>query len=129
MNRFFRSAFFPLLVIVLLAWLAYKVLGHNQNPKPITYSQLIQKAQQHEITGVVFQPTKNEIDATLLDRTKVAVNYPTDQSATQFQNLLEDNKIPFDSDGISSSPWWGLLTGILPFLLLIGFWIFLMNQV
>ena len=36
---------------------------------------------------------------------------------------------PFDSKGGGSSPWWSILTSLLPFVLLFGFWIFLMNQV
>ena len=56
------------------------------------------------------------------------VNYPTPQSATQFQNLLEQENIRFDSKGTGSSTWWALLINFLPFVLLIGFWIFLMNQ-
>jgi cell division protease FtsH len=35
----------------------------------------------------------------------------------------------FDSKGVGSSPWWSILTSILPFVLLLGFWLFLMNQV
>ena len=34
----------------------------------------------------------------------------------------------FDSKGTGSSAWWSLLISFLPFVLLIGFWIFLMNQ-
>ena len=34
----------------------------------------------------------------------------------------------FDSKGVGGSPWWSLLLSLLPFVLLIGFWIFLMNR-
>src|SRR5260370_26262670 len=39
------------------------------------------------------------------------------------------NSVPFNSKGVGSSPWWSILTSLLPFVLLFGFWIFLMNQV
>ena len=39
------------------------------------------------------------------------------------------HKVPFDSKGTGGSPWWSILTSLLPFVLLFGFWIFLMNQV
>ena len=39
------------------------------------------------------------------------------------------NNVTFDSKGVGSSPWWSILTSLLPFVLLFGFWIFLMNQV
>ena len=35
----------------------------------------------------------------------------------------------FDSKGTGSSPWWSLIISVLPFVILIAFWIFLMNQV
>jgi cell division protease FtsH len=37
--------------------------------------------------------------------------------------------INYNSKGTGSSPWWSILTSLLPFVLLFGFWIFLMNQV
>ena len=41
MNRFFRSAFFPLLVIVALAWLASETLrGNDTKQRDVTYSQV-----------------------------------------------------------------------------------------
>ena len=36
---------------------------------------------------------------------------------------------PFDSKGVGSSAWWALLTSLLPIVLLLAFWLFLMNQV
>ena len=56
------------------------------------------------------------------------VNYPTPQSQIQFQNILTKNNVKFDSKGTGTSTWVSLLTGLLPILLLVGFWIFLMNQ-
>ena len=65
----------------------------------------------------------------MVDGSKGSVNYPTPQSQIQFQNLLQNNNVTFDSKGVGSSPWWSILTSLLPFVLLFGFWIFLMNQV
>src|SRR5665213_1370924 len=85
MNRFFRSAFFPLIVIVLLVRFAG---GKTAN-----------------------------------------VNYPTDQSELDFEKLLQQKNVNYDSKGVGGFSWLSLIGSFLPFLLLIGFWIFLMNQV
>ena len=77
----------------------------------------------------MFNPPRQQISATLVNGDKVKVNYPTPQSATQFQNLLAAQNIKFDSKGTGSSAWWSLLISVLPFVILIAFWIFLMNQV
>ena len=132
MNRFFRSALFPLIIIAALVWLALQTLGnHGAKQEKMTYSQLIQtvQAQPGSIEGVTFVPSKQEIDATLQSGKKVVVNYPTDQAQIQFQDLLQKGGVTFDSKGIGGSPWWSILTSLLPFVLLFGFWIFLMNQV
>jgi cell division protease FtsH len=57
------------------------------------------------------------------------VNYPNDQSAFAVEQVLKKENIPYDSKGKGSSWWSNLLISLLPFALLIGFWIFLMNQV
>ncbi len=128
-NRFFRSALFPLIIIVVLVYLASQTLlpGRSEQQK-ITYSQLIDKVKAGDVNEVLFTPNRQQITVTLVSGDKVKVNYPTPQSATQFQNLLTAQNIQFDSKGTGSSAWWSLLINFLPILLLIGFWIFLMNQ-
>jgi cell division protease FtsH len=138
-NRFFRSALFPLVIIAALVWLAFNTLGHGGSSKATeTFSQLYQTAQHkpQNLSDVVFNPSKQEIDATVAGKGKVTVNYASDQDQHAFQQLLAqavaNGKAPDDlytSKGIGSSPWWSILTSLLPFVLLFGFWIFLMNQV
>jgi cell division protease FtsH len=131
-NRFFRSAFFPLIVIVLLVWLASQTLipkhGHTAQK---TYFQLQTAIRQDpgSFQEVVFNPSKRAITATQTDNTKITVHYPSDQSALQFQNLLDRYHVNYDSKGTGGFSWTALIGSFLPFLLLIGFWIFLMNQV
>jgi cell division protease FtsH len=128
-NRFFRSALFPLVVIVLLVYLASQTLmPRRDGSEKMTYSQLIQATKNGDVSEVTFTPNRQSITAVLDSGQKVKVNYPSPQSQVQFQNVLEEHNVKFDSKGIGTSAWWALLTGFLPFLLLIGFWIFLMNQ-
>jgi cell division protease FtsH len=135
LNRFFRSALFPLIVIVLLVFLASRTLlpGGSSNTQKMTYSQLLTQVETNpsSIETVLFVPKSQEIQATLVGGKKVKVNYPTDQSQFDFQQHLQDasSPIPFDSKGTGDSAWWSILTYLLPFLLFFGFWIFLMNQV
>ncbi len=60
----------------------------------------------------------------------MTVHYPSDQSALQLQNLLEKDApgVLYDSQGVGGFSWTSVIEGFLPILLLIGFWIFLMNQ-
>jgi cell division protease FtsH len=132
LNRFFRSAFFPLLVIVALAWLASETLrGDDSKQRDATYSSVRANVinSPESIEKVTFDPKKNGISVDYKDGTLARVNYPTDQSQLEFENLLKRENVAYDSKGTGSSAIWVLLSTMLPFILLIGFWIFLMNQV
>jgi cell division protease FtsH len=132
-NRFFRSALFPLIIIAALVWLALQTLGgHGQKQEKATLSQVIQrvKSDPQSIDQAVFVPSKQELDVVLrAGGKKIVVHYPGDQSQAQIQSLMLTKNVTFDSKGIGGSPWWSILTSLLPFVLLFGFWIFLMNQV
>src|SRR6201982_1423411 len=58
-------------------------------------------------------------------------HYAAAQWEFAIETAMKDSTPPvqFNSKGVGSSPWWSILTGLLPFVLLFGFWIFLMNQV
>jgi cell division protease FtsH len=131
-SRFFRSALFPLILIVLLVYLASTTLfPRSEEAEKVTYSELIQtvKTAPGTIEEVVFSPKGRSIEARLTNERRWKVNYPSDQSQAEFQKLLEDQGVKFDSKGTGNSAWWSILTYLLPFVLFFAFWIFLMNQV
>jgi cell division protease FtsH len=129
-NRFFRSALFPLIVIVALVYVASQVMLRNNNDQQkVTYSQLQTQIKNGDVQEVLFTPNRQQITATLVSGKKVKVNYPSDVSALQVEDLLKAENVTYDSKGKGSSAWWTILTSLLPFVLLFGFWIFLMNQV
>jgi cell division protease FtsH len=135
-NRLFRSAFIPLIAIVLVVWLASNTLmskGSAPVPGLGTYSALVDYVK-HGTTPrlyeVVFDPSKRAIIATVGTKNgpTATVHYPSDQSALEFQNLLQAHNVSFDSKGVGGFSWTSVIASFLPILLLIGFWIFLMNQ-
>jgi len=136
MNRFFRSALFPLIVIVLLVYLASQTLMGNKPKDKVTYSELKGQVQTNpgSIKEIVANPTKQQLTVEYVGtagekgrKTKVA--YPSPESLVPFEKEIEKQSISFDSKAVGGSPWWSLLTSLLPFVILIAFWIFLMNQV
>jgi cell division protease FtsH len=130
LNRFFRSALFPLIVIVLLVYLASQTLlpSRGESTK-VAYSDLIAKVEAGDVQSVLFVPKGRSIEATLEGGAKVKSNYPSDQSEAAFEEKLLVNHVAFDSKGTGSSAWLSILTYLIPFVLFFGFWIFLMNQV
>jgi cell division protease FtsH len=131
LSRFFRSALFPLIVIVLLVYLASQtLLPRSDDTKKMTYSALKQEVEDNPdaVSDVLFIPKGRSIEAEV-SGSKVKVNYPSDQSQIEFEQLLDRENIGYDSKGTGASAWWSILTYLLPFVLFFGFWIFLMNQV
>jgi cell division protease FtsH len=136
MNRFFRSALFPLIVIVLLVYLASQTLMKQEKSEKVTYSQLQEQVRtdSQSIQEIVINPNNQEMTVQYEGQNgekgkKTKVAYPSPESLNGFEKLMTREGVNFDSKGTGGSPWWSLLTSLLPFVLLFGFWIFLMNQV
>jgi cell division protease FtsH len=129
-NRFFRSALFPLFVIVLLVYLASQTLiPHGKNTQKVTYYDFRQDIPAGQISSAEFNPSKRQISGKLKDGKKYSVHYPADQSVPGIETALDANHVQYDSKGTGNWSWIGFFTSLLPFVLLFAFWIFLMNQV
>jgi cell division protease FtsH len=128
-NRFFRSALFPLVIIAALVWLALQTLNHGSPQGPSqTTSDFIHEIKAGQISNVSIDPNKQSFTGTFQGKS-VTVHYATPQSEYSIESLMRDKGVTFNSKGVGSSPWWSILSSLLPFVLLFGFWIFLMNQV
>src|SRR5262249_49043490 len=129
MNRFFRSGLLPLILIVLVVYLAStQLMNSGKNEKRVTLSESQADVQNNQVSSTVFNPNKQSISFELSDNTKGSVHYPSEQSVPGITRQLADHGVKYDSKGVGSSAWWSILTGLLPFVLLFGFWLFLMNQ-
>jgi len=81
-NRFFRSALFPLIVIAALVWLAIQTLsGHSHKTEKATLSQVQQRiaSESGTIKDAQFTPNKRELTIETTDGKKISVHYPSDQ--------------------------------------------------
>jgi cell division protease FtsH len=130
-NRFFRSALFPLVIIAALVWLALQTLGsHSQKNVPFTTYKFINAVNTDPggVQNVVIDPNKQSISATVGGQ-PISIHYGSQNAEANLETLMAKNQVDFNSKGVGSSPWWSILSSLLPFVLLLGFWIFLMNQV
>ena len=118
-------------MIVLLVYLASQtLLPRSEEAEKVTYSQLISTVETApgSIQEVVFSPKGRSIEATLTSGDKYKVNYPSDQSQIEFENLLDEKAVPYDSKGTGSSALGSILRTLLPLLLIFGLFIFLMSR-
>ncbi|MGA7398305.1 MAG: ATP-dependent zinc metalloprotease FtsH [Solirubrobacterales bacterium] len=134
MKRFFKSAAFPILLVVILAFVAQRVISPDSGPEPPTYNEFLQKVDKGEIEKVTMNTKDNSLDVTEVkadgaegDGEKFETGYPnnTEQSLL---NQLDSNNVETTVKGTGGSSILSMLVYVLPFLLFFGFWIFLMNQ-
>src|SRR5689334_16016943 len=129
MSRFLKNATFPILIVVVLAFFAQRFLGQNESkPKP-NFGQFLTQVKSGDVKSVTLNTRDNTLDVTEADgKTKYTTGYP-DNFEPQLINELQKNNVEVSVKGKGGSNWLSLLTYILPFVLLLAFWIFLMNSV
>src|SRR6202166_2087343 len=130
MSRFFKSAAFPILIVVVLAFLAVKLVNPGtSNHRSHSYQTLVAKElPQGEVKSVELKNKGKALEVKLKDKETYEVGF-IEQATPQLISQLEKAKVPFNVDTNKSSVLLGLLMYILPFAIFLGFWIFLMNQV
>src|SRR5215213_9446832 len=131
MRRFFRSAAFPILIVIVLAFFAQRLISGAPSDQTPTYDQFVEQVrhQPSSINTVTFDQKSSSLTWELQDGKSYSTGYPTSGNGqTQLINLLEKKQIQTKVEGTGGSSFLSILTYILPFLLFFGFWIFLMNQ-
>ncbi len=129
MRRFFRSAAFPILIVIVLAFFAQRLISPSSSEEPPTYSQFLTQIDRSpdSIKDVTLDTKTNTLDVTEADGNQYSTGYPpnTEESLV---NSLRRQHIETNVKGTGGSSLLSILTYILPFILFFGFWVFLMNQ-
>jgi cell division protease FtsH len=135
-SRFFKSAAFPIIVVILLAWLAQRMLlSGDSSAEKYTWTKFVDAAEAGQIAEVRTNPSEQSLTFKTDDQANTdqsqSVGIPSDKELNSALAVVRDNNADAVIDGTQTggSPWWGILTYILPFVLFLGFWLFLMNQV
>ncbi len=130
MSRFFKSAAFPILIVVVLAFFASKLVGNNGNTKVPNFGQTISLINSGGVKYVTLDQKNNSMSVVLPDGQRYSVGYPNGY-VSQIINDVTKNEgySALQVNDTSTSGWISLLTYLLPFVIFIGFWLFLMNQV
>jgi cell division protease FtsH len=134
MSRFFKSAAFPILIVVVLAFFASKLISSGKSSEPThTYQTLVgQNLPKGEVKSAEIKQKGNAVEVTLKNKEKYEVGYVPSAAPQLIQKLEKANAesgTEFNIETDKSSIWLSLLTYIIPFALFFGFWLFIMNQV
>jgi cell division protease FtsH len=133
MSRFFKSAAFPILIVVVLAFFAQKLIAPGAQHTTPSTSDFITQLQAGQVRSVKLRTKDNSMEVKLRDGKSYKTGFidsDSDRLLSQIQAAKEQGKIQdYDIEPRTTNAWLSLLTYVLPFLIFIGFWIFLMNQV
>jgi len=131
-NRFVRSAIFPILIVVVLAVVVQMVWKGGDKKPEFTYqgsdNSLTSYLKANRVKSVVINTKAKtfELETTDDPAQKKTGGYPSDDEITTL--LAEYPTVSMRSINPGTSWWLSAVVTILPFILIIGIWIFIMNQ-
>ncbi|MEX2412498.1 MAG: ATP-dependent metallopeptidase FtsH/Yme1/Tma family protein, partial [Thermoleophilaceae bacterium] len=128
MSRFFKSAAFPILIVVVLAFFAQRLISPGEEQPVTTYSQFLAQVETDKIKKVTLATESNEIE---VEPRGEAPTYETaypDNTEQNLVNLLRTENVAVDVEGKGGGGWTTALIYILPFVIFLLFWLFIINQ-
>jgi cell division protease FtsH len=130
MSRFFKSAAFPILIVVVLAFFLSKLVVPSSQKGPVhSYQTLVATdIPNHNVQSADLKVKDNSVAVTLKNKEKYEVGV-FDQQVPRLEEELKKSGAQFNVESNKTSIWPSLLTFALPLILILGFWFFLINQV
>jgi len=126
-NKFLKSALFPILILLLLVFVAQRlVVSNSSGPAPPDFPQLITMINNHEVKNASINLPNQTFSVTTTQGKSYSSGYPDND--VQLTTALAASKTPYSVGGRGTNPWWSFLETLLPFVLFIVFWIYLMNR-
>jgi cell division protease FtsH len=125
MNSNVKTAIFwvVLIMVVVLLWTVVKT-GQRQNEHALNFTEFVNDVKAGKVSSVTITGMevegKYKGDGSL--RVTVPPNYP------ELYTLLQDNNVTIHVKEPNSNGWVTMLVNAIPFILLLGFWIFMMRQ-
>ena len=97
MSRFFKSAAFPILIVVVLAFFAQKLISPGNREEEPTYSEFLTQVEEGKVKDVTLNTKNNRIDVQLNGSkdSKYQTAYP-DNTEQNLVNQLRAEDIPID---------------------------------
>ena len=92
MSRFFKSAAFPILIVVVLAFFAQKLIGSSSHQQHYSFGDLLTQLDSNSVKNVSIHTKDNTVDVTLTNGQKYTVGYPDDYAATLINKAQTETK-------------------------------------
>jgi cell division protease FtsH len=126
-SRFFKSAAFPILIVVVLAFFAQKLISPGEQQPETSYSQFLTQVDDERVKKVTLNTKNNRIDVEPKSGQEYETAYP-DNTEQNLVNTLRSEGIDVDVKAKGGGGWTTALVYILPFVIFLLFWLFIINQ-
>ncbi|WP_346353654.1 ATP-dependent zinc metalloprotease FtsH [Azotosporobacter soli] len=124
MNKFFRNVSFYLLIIIIAISIIDYYSSRTTNKQEVNYSQFLKQLDERKVDRVTI--VDNTVEGSLSDGTKFMTIVPNDPTLI---GTLREKGVDIKAQLPPQPPWWtSIFSSILPMLLLIGVWFFIMQQ-
>ena len=111
MRRFFRSAAFPILIVVVLAFFAQRLISPTERKEEPSYSEFVAQVENKQIEEVTFKTKDNTLEVKETDGDEYETGFlDSDASQAQLQNTLERNDVKYEVKGKGGGGILSLLT-------------------
>lgn len=128
MNKFLKSAAFPILIVVLLVFVAQRLVvsGGDSSPAP-SFNQFLVDLKDGKVAEATMRVDRQELEVTPASGDRYTTGYPADYAEALVGDFqAADTRLVVKP--VPQTPWWSSLVWLLPFVLFIGFWLYLMNR-
>jgi cell division protease FtsH len=128
MNRIFRSAVFYLILVIAVVWVYNLYRASASKPTPIaSVNDFIEMVESGEIETATFKARDEEVVGDLADGGKYELHLVT-ETLDDISTIAIDSGVEVSADPQLGSPIWTAVFQFLPILLIVGFFVFLMQQ-
>jgi cell division protease FtsH len=125
LNKFIKNVALYVLLIIIAVSIFNTFVHPQEKNTEITYSDFISQVEKKNVSSVVM--TNNAVTGKMKDGTEFATYIPDND--TQLLNKLNDGNVTITAKPPEQPSWWmSLLSNLLPIVILIGVWFWMMNQ-
>jgi len=123
-NKSYKNIGLYLLVLIITVSIISSFFEPKSTLQELTYSQFLKEVELNNVSNVTI--VDNSITGSLIDGTKFSTYSPNDP---EMINILRNKNIVIEAKPPVEVSWWmRLLSSVLPMLLIIGVWLFMLQQ-
>ena len=89
MSRFFKSAAFPILIVVVLAFFASKLVGNAGKTTPLNFGQTMALIEQHGVKSVTLDQKDDSMAVVTTQNVKYSTGYPANYVSTIVKDVRQ----------------------------------------